>query len=176
MATTAQDTTTDAEKRDWAMREPAVFPGSDSVPQLIREICEPEATRFSLAQPWIADGFVYATDCRIIARCSAEMVSPEAADYLNGTMVGRRVPTAADLFIPSKRGKAVKLPTVKDPCAPCGYCEGDGHDDIDLCPLCGGDGDHKGATAQSAAAKARLVTCAFTVMAMERAGRTKACP
>ena len=169
--------TTKTAKRRWALEAPADFPGAGSVPALLRECAEANATRFSLSLPWVQGGFVYATDGRIIARCPCDQVSPEAVAHLEATMGGRRIPLAAEAeFKEVPRLPGEKLPTVPDPMTACCDCGGRGHDVIEDCGLCDDDGTHKGSTCpRCGGACTTCGICSSCSGDGNRTGRARAC-
>ncbi len=112
-------------------------------PAELQPFCSTDENRPSLALPFFCNGWIYATDGRVIVRVPCD------DDRFGGGELSSRTdtPDAAALFRWTKGPAAVGLPSgLPSPSeVPCPDCEGCGGKECDMghtheCPKCGGDG------------------------------------
>lgn len=97
--------------------------------------CDPEWSRNDLHRPFEVDGYIYATDGRIVVRCKA---TPETAAAYSSE--GRKVPRSVISLFDDKAGEPVAMPDASG--FPfCGRCQGKGELHQQECPKCQGSGE-----------------------------------
>jgi hypothetical protein len=101
-------------------------------PGIFFEVCTRLLGRFDASRPFHRDGWLWATDGRIVVRCR---IDPQEVGTLNA---GRRLPdpTGTIRDLEGRQGRSVPLPAV-DEFEPCRQCGGPGDSS---CALCDGHG------------------------------------
>lgn len=105
---------------------------------IFRDCCGTENSRYDLSTPWVHDGFVYATDGRIIV-CSP--ANPEVISAFSAVPVGsRRLKDPASVYgISGFLPEPLTLPD-RQSFDPCDQCDGTGLVTERTCLACGGSG------------------------------------
>lgn len=117
------------------------------LPPIFSACVDPDAVRFDLALPFVKDGYIYATDCRIVVRVKEDDRATEAVRRCKPERFS--VPNAADMFpadpvdlYHSEPVAFLPLDTAKPAWSVCRECRGwktvnEIHHD---CPECDGKG------------------------------------
>jgi hypothetical protein len=101
-------------------------------PGIFFECCTRLNSKFDLSRPFHREGWLYATDGRILVR---SRIDPREVGTLNA---GRKLPNPISMIasVDGHEGRSVPLPDVTE-FVPCQGCEGQGDP---RCPHCGGNG------------------------------------
>ncbi len=101
-----------------------------ALPKLFYDACDEDSVRFDLSKPFVRDGFVWATDGRIMVRTPEDRVEESAlASLRNGD---RKLPNPHDVWRPSG-SIAIDLPPSVVTEITCPKCEGEEYTECYSC-------------------------------------------